>query len=52
MILSILLSIITVHQALIQYDLNMSNARLAMDYGEFIEAKSDRNMYTLTLRIS
>lgn len=29
----------------------MSNAELAVDYG-FIEAKSDRNMYTLTLQIS
>ncbi|KAG5240157.1 hypothetical protein OIU76_013536 [Salix suchowensis] len=38
-------------QVLIQYNLNMSNAELAVDYG-FIEAKSDRNMYTLTLQIS
>lgn len=38
-------------QVLIQYDLNKSNAELALDYG-FIESKSDRNAYTLTLEIS
>ncbi|XP_059655804.1 ribulose-1,5 bisphosphate carboxylase/oxygenase large subunit N-methyltransferase, chloroplastic-like [Cornus florida] len=38
-------------QVLIQYDLNKSNAELALDYG-FIESRSDRNAYTLTLNIS
>ncbi|CAL1360352.1 unnamed protein product [Linum trigynum] len=38
-------------QVLIQYDLNKSNAELALDYG-FIESKADRNVYTLTLQIS
>ncbi|KAJ0094565.1 hypothetical protein Patl1_16789 [Pistacia atlantica] len=38
-------------QVLIQYDLNKSNAELALDYG-FIESNSDRNAYTLTLEIS
>ncbi|OAY59454.1 ribulose-1,5 bisphosphate carboxylase/oxygenase large subunit N-methyltransferase, chloroplastic isoform X1 [Manihot esculenta] len=38
-------------QVLIQYDLNKSNAELALDYG-FIERKSARNVYTLTLQIS
>ncbi|XP_058010014.1 ribulose-1,5 bisphosphate carboxylase/oxygenase large subunit N-methyltransferase, chloroplastic isoform X2 [Hevea brasiliensis] len=38
-------------QILIQYDLNKSNAELALDYG-FIERKSVRNVYTLTLQIS
>lgn len=35
----------------IQYDLNKSNVKLALDYG-FIEPNSDRNAYTLTLQIS
>ncbi|XVE68115.1 hypothetical protein DITRI_Ditri09bG0043600 [Diplodiscus trichospermus] len=38
-------------QVFIQYDLNKSNAELALDYG-FIESKSERNAYTLTLEIS
>ncbi|CAN1794259.1 [Fructose-bisphosphate aldolase]-lysine N-methyltransferase, chloroplastic [Linum perenne] len=38
-------------QVLIQYDLNKSNAELALDYG-FVESKPDRNVYTLTLQIS
>ncbi|KAK4741394.1 hypothetical protein SAY87_024982 [Trapa incisa] len=38
-------------QVLIQYDLNKSNAELALDYG-FIESNPDRNSYTLTLEIS
>ncbi|KAK4758836.1 hypothetical protein SAY87_020137 [Trapa incisa] len=38
-------------QVLIQYDLNKSNADLALDYG-FIESNPDRNSYTLTLEIS
>ncbi|KAM7484390.1 hypothetical protein LguiA_000399 [Lonicera macranthoides] len=38
-------------QVLIQYDLNKSNAELALDYG-FVESTSDRNTYTLTLEIS
>ncbi|PPS16069.1 hypothetical protein GOBAR_AA04499 [Gossypium barbadense] len=38
-------------QVLIQYDLDKSNAELALDYG-FIESKSERNAYTLTLEIS
>ncbi|TXG56553.1 hypothetical protein EZV62_017866 [Acer yangbiense] len=37
-------------QVFIQYDLDKSNAKLALDYG-FIESKSDRNAYTLTLEI-
>ncbi|KAL0551658.1 hypothetical protein IC582_010747 [Cucumis melo] len=37
-------------QVFIQYDLKKSNADLALDYG-FIEQKSDRNVYTLTLEI-
>lgn len=37
-------------QVLIQYDLNKSNAELALDYG-FIESRSERNTYTLTLEI-
>lgn len=36
---------------MIQYDLNKSNAELALDYG-FVESKSERNAYTLTLEIS
>ncbi|KAF2299153.1 hypothetical protein GH714_030822 [Hevea brasiliensis] len=42
---------LAVLQILIQYDLNKSNAELALDYG-FIERKSVRNVYTLTLQIS
>ena len=38
-------------QVLIQYDLEKSNAELALDYG-FIESRSERNAYTLTLQIS
>ncbi|XP_020204815.1 ribulose-1,5 bisphosphate carboxylase/oxygenase large subunit N-methyltransferase, chloroplastic [Cajanus cajan] len=38
-------------QVYIQYDLNKSNAELALDYG-FIEPNADRNAYTLTLQIS
>ena len=41
----------TMQQVLIQYDLNKSNAELALNYG-FIESKSERNAYTLTLEIS
>ncbi|XP_021739961.1 fructose-bisphosphate aldolase-lysine N-methyltransferase, chloroplastic-like [Chenopodium quinoa] len=37
-------------QVLIQYDLNKSNAELALDYG-FTESRSERNAYTLTLEI-
>ncbi|KAK9119172.1 hypothetical protein Scep_017265 [Stephania cephalantha] len=37
-------------QVLIQYDMEKSNAGLALDYG-FIESRSDRNVYTLTLEI-
>ncbi|KAK2636153.1 hypothetical protein Ddye_030945 [Dipteronia dyeriana] len=37
-------------QVFIQYDLDKSNAKLALDYG-FVESKSDRNAYTLTLEI-
>ncbi|RYR17860.1 hypothetical protein Ahy_B03g062531 isoform A [Arachis hypogaea] len=37
-------------QIYIQYDLNKSNAELALDYG-FIEPNSGRNAYTLTLGI-
>ncbi|KAK3042375.1 hypothetical protein RJ639_002421 [Escallonia herrerae] len=36
---------------LIQYDLNKSNGELALDYG-FIESRSDRKGYTLTLDMS
>lgn len=39
-----------IDQVLIQYDLSKSNAELALDYG-FVESKSDRNAYTLTLEI-
>ncbi|KAI8021181.1 hypothetical protein LOK49_LG03G00688 [Camellia lanceoleosa] len=38
-------------QVLIQYDLDKSNAELAMDYG-FVESRPERNAYTLTLQIS
>ncbi|KAE8023210.1 hypothetical protein FH972_008936 [Carpinus fangiana] len=38
-------------QVMIQYDINKSNADLALDYG-FIESKADRNAFTLTLEIS
>eukprot|EP00262_Sarcandra_glabra_P007438 TRINITY_DN2024_c0_g1_i1.p1 TRINITY_DN2024_c0_g1~~TRINITY_DN2024_c0_g1_i1.p1 ORF type:complete len:502 (+),score=84.03 TRINITY_DN2024_c0_g1_i1:67-1506(+) len=38
-------------QVLIQYDLEKSNAELALDYG-FVESRSDREVYTLTLEIS
>lgn len=38
-------------QVCIQYDLEKSNAELALDYG-FIESNSDREVYTLTLEIS
>ncbi|KAL4279284.1 hypothetical protein GQ457_03G011940 [Hibiscus cannabinus] len=38
-------------QVLIQYDLDKSNAELALDYG-FVESKSERNAYTFTLEIS
>ncbi|KAG9451386.1 hypothetical protein H6P81_011351 [Aristolochia fimbriata] len=38
-------------QVFIQYDLQKSNAELALDYG-FIESSSDRFTYTLTLEIS
>lgn len=41
----------TIQQVLIQYDLDKSNAELALDYG-IIESKSERNAYTLTLEIS
>ncbi|GAB2280242.1 hypothetical protein Dimus_014885 [Dionaea muscipula] len=37
-------------QVLIQYDLNKSNAELALDYG-FTESRSERSVYTLTLEI-
>ncbi|KAL8161497.1 hypothetical protein V2J09_012986 [Rumex salicifolius] len=37
-------------QVLIQYDLNKSNAELALDYG-FVESTPGRNAYTLTLEI-
>lgn len=43
--------IIEVVQVYIQYDLSKSNAELALDYG-FIESRSDRQAYTLTLEIS
>ncbi|MED6210223.1 hypothetical protein PIB30_062164 [Stylosanthes scabra] len=45
------LSVKAGEQVYIQYDLNKSNAELALDYG-FIEPNSDRNAYTLTLGIS
>ncbi|XP_020112116.1 fructose-bisphosphate aldolase-lysine N-methyltransferase, chloroplastic [Ananas comosus] len=38
-------------QVYIQFDLSKSNAELALDYG-FIESRSDRQAYTLTLEIS
>ncbi|XP_047324414.1 fructose-bisphosphate aldolase-lysine N-methyltransferase, chloroplastic [Impatiens glandulifera] len=38
-------------QVLIQYDLDKSNAELALDYG-FTENNPSRNAYTLTLQIS
>ncbi|KAF5745460.1 Rubisco methyltransferase family protein [Tripterygium wilfordii] len=37
-------------QVLIQYDLNKSNAELALDYG-FVEMTPNRNVFTLTLGI-
>ncbi|KAK1315294.1 hypothetical protein QJS10_CPA06g00438 [Acorus calamus] len=37
-------------QVYIQYELGKSNAELALDYG-FIESRSDRGVYTLTLEI-
>ncbi|CAN8293662.1 unnamed protein product [Cochlearia groenlandica] len=37
-------------QVYIQYDLNKSNAELALDYG-FVESNPDRNSYTLTIEI-
>lgn len=38
-------------QVFIHYDMNKSNAELALDYG-LVEQKADRNAYTLTLEIS
>ncbi|XP_015895013.3 ribulose-1,5 bisphosphate carboxylase/oxygenase large subunit N-methyltransferase, chloroplastic [Ziziphus jujuba] len=38
-------------QVLIQYDINKSNAELALDYG-FVDSLESRNAYTLTLEIS
>lgn len=38
-------------QVLIQYDMDKSNAQLALDYG-FTESRPNRNAYTLTLQIS
>ncbi|KAA8529389.1 hypothetical protein F0562_033812 [Nyssa sinensis] len=38
-------------QVLIQYALSKSNTQLALDYG-FIESRSERNAYTLPLKIS
>ncbi|KAF9624831.1 hypothetical protein IFM89_014216 [Coptis chinensis] len=38
-------------QVMIQYDLEKSNAELALDYG-FVESRSNRSRYTLTLQIS
>ncbi|KAF3431503.1 hypothetical protein FNV43_RR26234 [Rhamnella rubrinervis] len=38
-------------QVLIQYDINKSNAELALDYG-FIDSLESRNGFTLTLEIS
>lgn len=40
-----------ISQVYIQYDVEKSNAELALDYG-FIESNSDRNAYTLTLEIA
>ncbi|XP_006417064.2 LOW QUALITY PROTEIN: fructose-bisphosphate aldolase-lysine N-methyltransferase, chloroplastic [Eutrema salsugineum] len=37
-------------QVYIQYDLNKSNAELALDYG-FVESSPNRNSYTLTIEI-
>ncbi|EOA37362.1 hypothetical protein CARUB_v10011125mg [Capsella rubella] len=37
-------------QVYIQYDLNKSNAELALDYG-FVESNPNRNSYTLTIEI-
>ncbi|KAL1207733.1 [Fructose-bisphosphate aldolase]-lysine N-methyltransferase [Cardamine amara subsp. amara] len=37
-------------QVYIQYDLNKSNAELALDYG-FVESNPNRNSYTLTMEI-
>ncbi|WJX50890.1 hypothetical protein P8452_37137 [Trifolium repens] len=45
------LSVKAGEQVYIQYDLNKSNAELALDYG-FIEPNADRHAYTLTLDIS
>lgn len=45
------LSVKAGEQVYIQYDLNKSNAELALDYG-FIEPNADRYAYTLTLGIS
>ncbi|KAI4328483.1 hypothetical protein L6164_020835 [Bauhinia variegata] len=45
------LSVKTGEQIYIQYDLNKTNAELALDYG-FIEPTSERNAFTLTLGIS
>ncbi|KAK2434642.1 ribulose-1,5 bisphosphate carboxylase/oxygenase large subunit N-methyltransferase, chloroplastic [Trifolium repens] len=45
------LSVKAGEQVYIQYDLNKSNAELALDYG-FIEPNADRHAYTLTLGIS
>ncbi|KAK6159908.1 hypothetical protein DH2020_003289 [Rehmannia glutinosa] len=46
-----LLSLKAGEQVYIQYDLNKSNADMALDYG-FIEPSSDRDAFTLTLEIS
>ncbi|POO03485.1 Rubisco LSMT methyltransferase [Trema orientale] len=45
------LSIKAGEQVFIQYDMNKSNAELALDYG-FIDPLEDRNAFTLTLEIS
>ncbi|GAU39031.1 hypothetical protein TSUD_59870 [Trifolium subterraneum] len=45
------LSVKAGEQVYIQYDLNKSNAEMALDYG-FIEPNVDRHAYTLTLDIS
>ncbi|KAI5387384.1 hypothetical protein KIW84_073493 [Lathyrus oleraceus] len=45
------LSVKAGEQVYIQYDLNKSNAELALDYG-FIEPNENRHAYTLTLEIS
>ncbi|XP_061990706.1 ribulose-1,5 bisphosphate carboxylase/oxygenase large subunit N-methyltransferase, chloroplastic [Rosa rugosa] len=45
------LSVKAGEQVYIQYDINKSNAELALDYG-FIESKANRNAFTLTLQIS